>query len=144
VYGKFLGACNAYFIALCAVARPMRHHEEVAKVNSKYEVAEEIRIEVTSLKGEVDMLAQEQTRLAAGTLFNYLKQTNTRLDSAHEKYAKNQARPTEVEEHVEYEQGYSAAERPFLVAASSELHIEKLPPKPTESQLPTAPGEQPD
>jgi hypothetical protein len=131
VYSKFLGACSAYFLALCDVARPMRKLEDIAKVHTKYEVAESMRSEVTSCRAEVDMLAQRQTRLAARALFDYLKETNTRLDTAHGEYAKNKVRPAEVKEYLEYEKEYSDKEHLFLRAVSSELHIEELPPEPT-------------
>jgi hypothetical protein len=125
LYGTFLGTCNAYFSTLCDVARPMRHKEDTSKVRSKFLISEKVKLDLTTSKGPVDLLAKNPTRLAADRLFNYLQQMNTELDTAHDKYAndENRKRPREVEDYLVYANAYSDAQAPFIAAVNSELKI---------------------
>jgi hypothetical protein len=118
VYGSFLGRCNACHGSLCAVAwaiHPKRRLSQT-EIDARWSEANDLYSEMTSAKGEVDLLATGPTQKAADAIQNRLDELKLDL------YRHDRDRTAPGSER-EYEPVYRKATNEFLLAARAELKL---------------------
>lgn len=121
VYGKYIGSCNAYFIALCEVSRAV--HRDHPKLPEASRTSEHLRTEGAALKGQLDMLAGSSTRAASDQMQTSLDELNALL---YERIRKmHEVPPPEPLETERLRVDYKLVQDGFLNAVNQELKIRR-------------------
>jgi hypothetical protein len=122
VYGKYLGKCNQYHNMLCDLGYALR--EDPRKSEERGDRAEELKAEVTALKGEMDILSDNETKRASDALFNELKSVN---DEIHD-FRKNKSETgtvTKIQRNEVYRSRYEPVQTAFVDSVIAELKVSR-------------------
>jgi hypothetical protein len=119
VYGKYLGKCNEYHIALCDLGYAIR--KDPRKSHERGNRAEELKAEVAALKGEMDILSGNQTKRTSDALFNELKSVNSDIH----RYRTRSVDDTDakIQENEVYRSRYEPVQAAFINSVVAELRI---------------------
>ena len=116
-HATYLAKSNAYFVALCSVARRMRAKPpDIDKIKSAYAPAEPLRAEWLAFKGEVDLILTPATEATTNALRDHLKKLNDQLYIAlsHQDFGG-------IQQNQEYSDAYEAVMARYIIQVRQEL-----------------------
>jgi hypothetical protein len=119
VYGKYLGKCNEYHIALCDLGYALR--KDLRKSRERGDRAQELKAEVAALKGEMDILSGNETKRTSDGLFNELKSVNDEIHLYRTRSVDDTA--TEVQKNEVYVSRFEPLQAAFINSVIAELRI---------------------